>query len=161
MKPIACALLTAAVLVPSLAGREQTARDQEGAPALHARIAALDRRYFDAYNACDLATQEALLSDDLEFYHDRSGLQTSRLALLESIERNICGKVTRELVAGSLEVYPLGEDGAVAIGLHRFRNAEEPDAPAVASRFVTIWRDEGDAWRMSRVISLHSAPDPR
>jgi hypothetical protein len=34
-------------------------------------IKSLDTQLFDAYNNCDLATLGSLVSDDLEFYHDR------------------------------------------------------------------------------------------
>jgi hypothetical protein len=41
--------------------------------ALFATVSALDTKLFDAYNHCDLETQGALVSDDLEFYHDKTG----------------------------------------------------------------------------------------
>jgi hypothetical protein len=45
---------------------------------------------------CDLEKFGSLLADDLEFYHDKSGLSSGRQALVEAIKNNICGKVTRE-----------------------------------------------------------------
>ena len=158
-----CAWLASAATPATLADKTETPQSQEETEArkLHAMILKLDRRYFDAYNSCDLETQAAMISDDLEFYHDQSGLTTSKLDLLEAIELNICGKVTRELVDGSVEVYPIGKDGAVEIGLHRFFNSEEPDAPSHAVRFVTIWRKQKNDWKMSRVISVHTTPNPR
>ncbi|WP_198661739.1 nuclear transport factor 2 family protein [Lewinella sp. IMCC34183] len=122
---------------------------------LYAEILAMDQRYFDAYNTCDLATQEAIYADDLEFYHDRGGLATSKPDLLRAIEQNICGKVKRFLLPETVEVHPIPGFGAVELGYHRFENAEEPEAPSVPSRFVTVWKRDGDRWLMSRVISLH------
>lgn len=124
-------------------------------PELQAEIMAMDKKYFDAYNECDLKTQRAMYTEDMEFYHDQGGLQTDMDALIESIERNICGKVTRELVPGSLEVYPIPNHGAVALGYHKFLNAEEPDAESLPSRFITIWKKEEGQWKMSRIVSLH------
>lgn len=122
---------------------------------LHADICRMDSLFFTAYNACDLETQASMIADDLEFYHDLGGLETSKSVIMEAIEHNICGKVSRELVPGSIEVYPIPGYGAVEIGMHRFFNREEPAAPSHPSRFVTVWLTEADEWKMSRVISLH------
>src|ERR1700761_6999381 len=75
--------------------------------SLFQTVAALDTRLFDAYNHCDLATIGDLVSDDLEFYHDKTGLAVGKKPFIDAIQQNICGKVERTLVAGSLEVYPL------------------------------------------------------
>ncbi|PHL00553.1 DUF4440 domain-containing protein [Neolewinella marina] len=115
----------------------------------------MDQRYFDAYNNCDMETQAAMYADDLEFYHDRGGLSTSKAEILRGIEENICGKVRRILLPQTVEVHPIPGFGAIAIGYHRFENAAEPDAPSVPSRFITVWRQEGERWLISRVISLH------
>lgn len=129
----------------------QVAKDSE----LYQTILSLDEAYFTAYNACDLQTQGSLLSDDLEFYHDQGGLSESKSGILESIEKNICGKVTRELLEESMEVHEIKGFGAVAIGLHKFYNKEEPNAVSKPSRFVTVWKQEDRDWKMHRIISLH------
>ncbi len=123
--------------------------------ALHDTILAMDEKYFDAYNSCDLETQANIYSDDIEFYHDKGGLMTDKKALIQALKDNICGKVTRELIAGSMEVYPIAGYGAIAEGYHKFFNNEEPDTPQKPSKFITIWEDTSDGWKMARVISLH------
>ena len=129
--------------------------DLQVEPTLYNTIVEMDSIYFTAYNTCDLEKQAEMYSDDLEFYHDKGGLSTSKNDLLESLEKNICGKVTRELVAGSIEVYPIADFGAVEIGMHTFHNNQEPDAISKPSKFITIWKQEGDSWLITRVISLH------
>jgi Domain of unknown function (DUF4440) len=123
--------------------------------SLYDSIAHMDSVYFTAYNNCDMATQAAIYSDSLEFYHDGSGLSTSKQAILTAIKENICGKVTRVLVKGSLEVYPLPNFGAVEIGLHRFINHQENDHISPPERFILVWRNRNGKWQISRVISLH------
>src|SRR5689334_16524590 len=77
-------------------------------------ISALDKAVFDAYNQCDLEKFGTFFPEALEFYHDNGGLtDTSRKTLLESLKNNICGKVRRELVPGTLEVYPMNGYGAL------------------------------------------------
>lgn len=142
--PLACLLTASGVTA-------QEAADSE----LYRKIISLDDAYFTAYNTCDMETQAKLLSQDLEFYHDQGGLSTSRAEILQSIEANICGKVTRELVPGSVEVHKINGFGAVEIGLHTFHNKEEPDAVSKPSRFITLWKQENDSWKMHRIVSLH------
>jgi hypothetical protein len=122
---------------------------------LYRTVLALDVSYFTAYNTCDMETQAKLLSDNLEFYHDLGGLSTSKDEILESIEANICGKVRRELVEGSVEVHEIKGFGAVEIGLHKFYNSQEPDSESKPSRFITLWKQENDSWKMHRIVSLH------
>jgi len=122
---------------------------------LYQKILALDAAYFTAYNTCDLEGQARLLDDSLEFYHDQGGLSTSKSDILESIQKNICGKVSRTLVEGSVEVHEINGFGAVEIGLHKFYNREEPGAESKPSRFITVWKQDGDSWLMHRIISLH------
>src|SRR5215510_4273937 len=70
-------------------------------------IQSLDTQLFHAYNHCDLNTLRAMVSEDLEFYHDQTGLSVGKTPFIVAIKQNICGKVERTLVAGSMEVYPL------------------------------------------------------
>ncbi|OIQ28485.1 MAG: DUF4440 domain-containing protein [Bacteroidetes bacterium MedPE-SWsnd-G2] len=122
---------------------------------LYDEILAMDKMYFDAYNACDMKTQEALYSDSIEFFHDKGGLSTSKQDILDAIEKNICGKVTRALVEGSVEVYPIKDYGAVEIGYHKFYNKQEPDAVSKAVKFIVVWENENGNWLIAKVISLH------
>jgi len=123
---------------------------------LYRTIAHMDSVYFNAYNSCDMDTQARIYSDSIEFYHDESGLETSKKDLLKAIKENICGKVTRELVPGSLEVYPLPGFGAVEIALHRFINHAEHDHVSEPSRFIVVWRHRDGKWQITRVISTHA-----
>jgi ketosteroid isomerase-like protein len=125
-------------------------------PMLSDEIARQDSIFFNAYNHCDLETQARMIADNVEFYHDQGGLSTSKQEILEKTKENICGKVTRELVAGSIEVYPIKDYGAVEIGMHKFHNNQEPEGtPSHPSKFIVIWRKENNSWQMARVISLH------
>ena len=125
--------------------------DQE----LHKNIVAMDKAYFDAYNSCDLATQTKMYSDDIEFYHDQGGVMTVKQDIIDALEKNICGKVTRELVEGSIEVYPIKDYGAVQMGYHKFHNNQEPNAPSKPSKFIILWQYANNAWKITKVISLH------
>ncbi len=126
---------------------------------LEATILALDTALFSAYNTCDLPTFKSLVADDVEFYHDQGGLTLGSAALTESVRKNICGHVTRQLTPGSLKVYPMKGIGAVEMGSHRFFENRSPTASGEAD-FVHLWIYKNGAWKVSRVLSYdhHAAP---
>ena len=118
-------------------------------------IVSKDKEYFDAYNRCDMETQASFFSENIEFFHDKGGLSTSKKEILASLEKNICGKVTRTLIEGSIEVYPIYDYGAIEIAYHRFYNNQEPSAISNPSKFIMVWKKEGEEWIITKVISLH------
>ncbi len=125
---------------------------------LFKEIVQLDSLFFDAYNNCSTMLEKygTFYSDNIEFYHDEGGFMTSKKDIINATQKNICGKVTRELINGSIEVYPIKGHGAIEFGLHRFHNNQEPPgSPSRVGRFTIIWHKENDQWRISRVVSLH------
>jgi ketosteroid isomerase-like protein len=127
--------------------------------ALFKTIQSLDARFFDAYNHCDLPTIAGMVAEDLEFYHDKSGLERGRQSLVDGVKKYICGKVTRELVPASLEVYPLANYGAVEIGVHRFHHPGHEDSePVGEAKFIHVWQNNNGVWTLTRVISFDHQP---
>lgn len=125
---------------------------------LYDTIVQLDSLFFGAYNTCNINLDKygLFFSDNIEFYHDQGGLLTSKQDIIDATKKNICGKVTRELVKGSIEVYPIKNFGAVEIGLHKFHNNQEPvGTPSKIGRFVIVWENKHDEWKIKRVVSLH------
>jgi ketosteroid isomerase-like protein len=118
-------------------------------------IQSLDTKLFDAYNHCDLTTLGAMVSDDLEFYHDQTGLSVGKEPFLAAIKQNICGKVERALLPDTLEVYPLKGYGAVEIGIHRFHHPGRPEDGVGDAKFVTLWQNKDGVWKVTRVISYN------
>jgi hypothetical protein len=141
--------------------KETAAADQGYKPddqSLYDTIVHLDSLFFHYYNTCDsnLDKYAAFYADTLEFYHDKGGFDNSRESVIEGTRKNVCGKVTRELLPGSIEVYPIKGYGAVEMGLHKFHNRMEKEVtPAHAGKFVVLWRHLNNDWKITRVISLH------
>jgi hypothetical protein len=125
--------------------------------ALFQTVSALDTKLFDAYNHCDLDTLGTMVANDLEFYHDKTGLSVGKQVFLDAIRKNICGKVHRTLVPGTLEVYSLNGYGAVEIGIHRFTHPGLDDELGEA-KFVTIWQNKDGSWKITRAISYDHEP---
>lgn len=121
-------------------------------------VAALDQKLFNAYNHCDLDTMSSLITDDLEFYHDNTGLSVGKKVFLDAIRDNICGQTQRELIPGSMEVYRLDHYGAVEIGRHLFRHPGHEELGVGEGKFITVWRFKDGNWQMTRAISYDHGP---
>jgi ketosteroid isomerase-like protein len=124
---------------------------------LYETITELDSTFFEAYNTCNVNLEKysSFYSESIEFFHDKGGIMTSKKEIVESTKKYVCGKVTRELVKESIEVYPIRDYGAIEFGLHKFHNSEEPNNVAEPARFTIIWKKENNSWKIAKVISLH------
>ena len=148
------------------------------APALHAQIPAgdpvtsgplfdelarMDSILFDAsFVACSAEVTNSIFTEDVESYHDQTGLASG-----EQVRENTArltdscpGEqgVTRTLVPGSLEVYPLRDYGAIQMGVHRFD--ERGASKRTVAKFVHVWRNTTGAWRLARVLSFDHREKP-
>lgn len=148
------AALVAALLCLGAAASQ--AQDPARTGPLHDELAAMDARLFQAaFVTCDAAAFRALFTEDAEFYHDKTGASVGDAArTLKSCPHD--NGVTRTLVPGSLEVYPMQGYGAVQIGRHVFARAGEPGAEE--ARFVHLWKSDATGWRLARVLSFDHRP---
>ncbi|MCU1230562.1 MAG: hypothetical protein JWO97_3446 [Acidobacteria bacterium] len=135
---------------PTPTPKAKTAEGQK----LYDEIARMDTAMGDAFNAHDLDRLMALFSEDLEFYHDAGGLQSHRD--VTNGFRNLFSRndgLHRELVPGSLEVYPIHGYGAIEVGAHRFCHKENGRDDCGTFKFMEVWRQNAGTWKMTRVIS--------
>jgi hypothetical protein len=127
------------------------------------QIKALDAKLFQAYNNCDLATLGELVDENLEFYHDKGGLSVGKANFIAAIKNNICHKVRRQLVAPSLQVYPLENFGAIELGEHTFCNMVETpvckEETNGIGKFFMLWQKQGEQYRLTRVVSYDHLSD--
>lgn len=150
---LVCFLMLAFLSIPQTFGQSKPDNQK-----LYETIFKLDGEFFGAYNTCEsnLDKYGAFYSENIEFYHDQGGLTTSKKDIIEGTKKNICGKVTRELVKGSIEVYQIKNYGAIEIGFHKFHNnTQKKGTPSKAGRFVIVWQNTNEGWKITRVISIH------
>jgi hypothetical protein len=126
-----------------------------------------DSLLFDrAFNYCEGHYLEQLISEDFEFYHDQSGLIESKEHFLNIMKDGICNpnnetKSRRELVEGSLEVFPLYNNGtlyaALQKGTHRFfeKRSGLTEQPGSTALFSHLWKLENNQWKLIRVLSYN------
>jgi ketosteroid isomerase-like protein len=147
-------LLTFALCTIPLGAAAQ-APARETAPAGLVRTSTgLDSALFASYNQCDLDTFASFWASDVEFYHDQTGLMVGVQNLTNAVRENICGKVRRELVPGTLEVYTMRGYGALVTGVHRFADPRRKDSGAVGeAKFMLLWHQRDDGWKITRSIS--------
>jgi len=126
------------------------------APSLLETISALDAAAFDAFNHCDepgqLDRHAGFFADNVEFFHDTGGVTWNRADMLANTRKYVCGHFTRELVPGTLVVYPIKGFGAIEQGTHRFCQRDSGQCEGLAE-FTIVWHDTGTSWEITRVLS--------
>lgn len=129
-------------------------------------VRAADALYWQAFNACDMQAMGALLTNDVEFYHDKTGLTTSRNGVLDSLRKGPCGTpgmhLRREAVPGSVHFFPLAGGFAILSGEHRFYASEngKPEHLDGQADFTIVWQSTNGQWQMRRILSYAHGPVP-
>jgi hypothetical protein len=145
----------------------QAAMAQTAGPAptkqLTEEIAGADAALFSAFfDRCDIKALETMIADDFEMFHDKGGRTASKKAFMDNIEGTCARQKTgedyrarRELVAGTLKVYPLDNYGAVETGEHRFYQLlpGKPEKLVEISLFTQVWKKTETGWKLARVVS--------
>jgi ketosteroid isomerase-like protein len=135
-------------------GAEEPTNSSSDSPQLRETIARMDAKMFEAFNRHDADALMSMFADDLEFYQDNDGLKKQRECAedFKKLFANNTG-IRRELVKGSLEVYPIKDYGAIEIGVHRFCHTENGKEECGNFKFVHVWRENAGVWKVLRVIS--------
>ena len=157
-------LLLAALAGSSLAA--QAADTPTSDAGLTATIAALDAAAFEAFNHCEAPGQldkyASFFAPDVEFYHDLGGVTWTRDVMIGQVKANVCGKFQRELVPGSLKVWPIQGFGALARGEHRFCHYKPGGTTQPCegrAEFTILWRQQGSTWSITRAFSYGHGPN--
>jgi hypothetical protein len=127
---------------------------QPGGDTLYRKIAGMDSVLFTAFNNRDTNKFKELFTKNLEFYHDKDGLTgyDHTINFAEAVAK-MDNHLKRELVRGSLEVYPIPGYGAMEIGMQTFCHIENGKQDCGTFKFVHIWQNDNGVWKISRVIS--------
>ena len=123
---------------------------------LFTEIAHMDSVMFDAFNAHDLDKLMSTFDSSLEFYHDQGGVtnyEQNKINFLGSFKRNKATGLRRDLVPGSMDVYPIKDYGAIETGLHRFCHEENGKQDCGTFKFLHIWQKKNGQWKVTRVVS--------
>lgn len=116
----------------------------------------LDSLMFDAMNRQDLESMMSYFDKDLEFYHDKGGLdnyEQTKVKLARLFENNRNTNFRRILVPGSMEVYPVPGYGAIESCLHRFCHLENGKDDCGTFKNVMVWKKTTSGWKVTRVLS--------
>ena len=152
-------LIVAAFSISAQAGDQSPGKNTAKSGELFETIARMDSAIFDAFNAHDVDRLMSLFTDDLEFYHDTGGLENYRQNA-EGFKKMFASTpdIRRDLVKGSLEIYPIKDYGAMEIGQHRFCHKENGKDDCGTFGFAMVWRKTGDSLKISRVLSYGHQP---
>lgn len=143
----------------------QSNEQPENAKAIE-MIYHMDSLFWEAYNLCDVEKMATFFTDDVEFYHDKAGLTTTKAKLIESTRAGMCGnpnwRLRRVPIEGTVKVYPLNDYGGLISGEHVFYILEEGKEEYLDGygKFTQVWVHKDGSWKMSRVLSYDHGPAP-
>lgn len=155
-------LLVLFVLLISYNTYAQVSKDSE----LFKTMAHMDSIIFnEGYNNCNITLMEKAIHEDFEMYHDKAGIISGKEKMVSGIRDGICNglsyKATRKLQEGSLEVFPLKNNGALygvlQTGTHEFY-AKYPDKDEIlltsTARFNHLWILDNGNWKLKQSLSF-------
>ncbi|MBP9102679.1 MAG: nuclear transport factor 2 family protein [Chitinophagaceae bacterium] len=147
-------LILIALVVVLGSANAQLKEDVATTTDLYNEIKLQDSLLFAAFNTRDIETFKNYFSEDLEFFHDIGGL-TGYDVTINFLKTTAQQKsdLKRELVKGSLEVFPIPGYGAMEIGSHQFCHTENGKDDCGTFKFVQIWQKKDDQWKITRVVS--------
>jgi hypothetical protein len=134
---------------------------------LSREIQAADADLFKLFfeGPCDLPRFRAMITDDIEFYHDKGGFNVRKPGDFVGQYKDRCTKLLdlkeyrsrRVLVASSLHIDPIPGWGAMEVGDHLFYERHGVDGPEKLvgkAKFAMVWVLGADGkWRVSRILS--------
>jgi hypothetical protein len=152
--------------VPAQTMPAQTIAEGE---ALVTAIRSADTQLFDLFfTGCDPEKLRNMVTETLEFYHDKGGVTASSgeefvrgyAQSCEAKKAPDAWRSRRALVPESLHVDPIPGFGAMEVGEHLFyeRRGDGPERLAGRAGFAMVWRLEGDTWKLHRVLSFGHKP---
>jgi hypothetical protein len=136
---------------------------------LYQHLKAKDSLMFElSYNQLDTRILEELATDDIEFYHDQGGATYTKADFINGMKSlgNLSYKARREAKEGSIEVFPMYQNGelyaAILKGEHAFYAKEPNDKPEYltsTAKYTILWKLIEGTWKMNRIYSYdHQAP---
>lgn len=158
---LACTVLALAAPVVSAAAVSTSPDDSSEQQSLFRTVSKLDADFFDAFNHCaapgQLQKHASYLVPNLEFYHDKGGVTWSRRDYLANTRNHVCGQFRRELIAGSLQIFPIKDYGAIEQGRQKFCWLKSGKCFGEA-QFLILWHHLDNRWVITRVFSYGHLP---
>lgn len=156
-------LFVVAFAVPAVFASADASRAAEVPNRLTQTITQLDSEVFDAFNRCadpaQLQRHASFFSESVEFYHDNGGVTWNRADMLANTKKHACGNYTREVIPGSIVVYPIKDFGAIELGSHRFCQTASRECEGLAD-FTIVWQQTDAGWKITRVLSYGHRANP-
>lgn len=146
-------LLAVVLLITTALFTSNRAAAQTSGPLFN-EIAHLDSLQFDAFNSRKLDMLMNYFDGSLELYQDNTGVRNfdqtkqafGRLFKMDYV-------LNRKLIAGTMEVYPIKDYGAIQTGQHTFSHTENGQLQSATFKFMQIWQKKDGVWRVTREVT--------
>ncbi len=149
----------------SVTAQKNTENSKSSSSNLYEEISKMDSLLFSAYNNIDIDKYTSLISENVEFFHDKNGLINSKERIIESLKKiakaknNTAYSIKRELVKNTLEVHEIPGFGAMQTGVHQFIETNNGARTSTTQvKFIHIWKKQDENWVITKVFSYDHQP---
>ena len=111
-----------------------------------------DARLTRAYNHCELQTLLRMFILGSAVYSPSGRIQSP----VDEAREKFCGKWQREVVPGSLRVYPVNAAAAIQVGEQRFCPLRAQTCDERPAEFVAVWLYSDMRWQITELIRYPS-----
>ena len=156
----------APVIAAALPAQTPNDASSQASAAVEREVRQADEAFWSAFNRCDAAAMASRFAGDAEFYHDKTGLTTTRAGVTASMTAGPCGdqakkRLRREPISGASRYDMLAGGYALLSGQHRFYVAMDgrPKQHDSIARYIELWQKSPAGWQMRRIVSYDHQPD--
>ncbi len=145
----------------SLKGQDNKAiKDSPTSGKLYDEIVHMDSLLFDGFNTKNVDKMKIYFDSTLELYQDNIGVRNYKetVAAFGNLFKQDY-VLTRKLVPGTMEVYPIKGFGAIQTGLHTFSHKENGELITATFKFMNVWHKTGNTWRITRLVTYDHPED--
>jgi hypothetical protein len=107
-----------------------------------------DARLTEAYNNCELQTLHRMFAVNSTMYLASGRIQSP----VDEARDTFCGKWQRQVVPGSLHVYPVNAAAAIQVGEQRICSLHMRTCDTRPSEFVAVWLFCDLHWQITELI---------
>ena len=135
-------------------------QDSPTSGPLYNEIVHMDSLLFDGFNSRSIDKMKIYFDTTLELYQDNIGVRNYKQTV--DAFGNLFKQeyvLTRKLVPGSMEVYPIKDFGAIQTGMHTFSHMENGQLIVASFKFMNIWHKTGNDWKITRLVTYDHPED--
>lgn len=125
----------------------------QGSDSAKDEVVAAQKRFYEAYQACDAKAMENLVTDDMWYFHSTGGIQRNKAEMLETLT----GDCLIEILRCDIRSVRIYGDTVVVVGDLHFKGKNTPKVEAKLTSSQVFVKQNG-RWLFASNMSAEPVP---